>query len=81
MKTKPIIAICLTLITALLMGCGKSYKEQNAERHAAAAKAKADEKAAFKIAVMPTIDCLPLYLMKDSSLYDSTKVDIRLKNF
>ena len=44
MKTKPIIAICLTLITALLMGCGKSYKEQNAERHAAAAKANADEK-------------------------------------
>lgn len=81
MKTKPIIAICLTLITALLMGCGKSYKEQKAERHAAAAKANADEKAAFKIAVMPTIDCLPLYLMKDSSLYDSTKVDIRLKNF
>lgn len=32
--------------------------------------------AAFKVGVMPTMDCLPIYLLKDSLLYDTTKVDI-----
>ena len=30
---------------------------------------------------MPTLDCLPAYLLKDSVLYDTTKVDIRLKQY
>ena len=36
---------------------------------------------AYKIAVMPTMDCLPAYLLKDSLLYDTAKVDIRLCRF
>ena len=30
---------------------------------------------------MPTLDCLPAYLLKDSLLYDTAKVDIRLKEY
>lgn len=71
----------LTLIILLLTACGKSEKEQKAER---LARIKAEQETfqkAFKVAVMPTIDCLPAYLLKDSLLYDSTKVDIRLLPF
>lgn len=82
MKKEPIIAFWGIMFLALILaGCGKSDNEQKAERHAAAAKAKADEAAAFKIAVTPTMDCLPLFLLKDSVLYDTSKVDIRLKPF
>lgn len=71
----------LSLIILLLTACGKSEKEQKAER---LARLKAEQETfqkAFKVAVMPTIDCLPAYLLKDSLLYDSTKVDIRLLPF
>jgi len=38
-------------------------------------------KAALKVAVMPTIDCLPLYVARDSGLYKEQGADIRLKLF
>lgn len=75
-----------SFITAILLmllagSCGKSPETQKAERKAAADKVRADENAAFKIAVTPTMDCLPLFLLADSTLYDTAKVDIRLKQF
>ena len=39
-----------------------------------------EDSAALKIAVLPTLDCLPLYLAEDHQLFD-TVVDIRLKHF
>ena len=36
---------------------------------------------ALKIAVMPTLDCLPAFVAKECNLYDTTAVDIRLKKF
>lgn len=81
MKIRHNIIILFAVAVAILVGCGKSADEQKAEQKAAAAKAKSDEQSAFKVAVTPTMDCLPLYLIKDSMLYDSTKVDLRLKYF
>lgn len=81
MKKNHYIAIALMLALMLVVACGKSEKERQAERHAAAQKVIADEEAAFKVGVTPTIDCLPLFLMKDSMLYDSTKIDLRLKRY
>lgn len=80
MKIKSDILIILALLLAMV-SCGESDSKAKAERHAAALKERADEAAAFKVAVTPTIDCLPLYLLKDSMLYDTAKVDIRLKPF
>lgn len=80
MKIKSNILIVVALLL-VMVSCGKSNKEVKAERHAAVLKARADEAAAFKVAVTPTLDCLPLYLLKDSMLYDTAKVDIRLKPF
>lgn len=36
---------------------------------------------ALKIAVMPTLDCLPLYLAKEERLFDTLGVDVRLRLF
>ena len=36
---------------------------------------------ALKIAVMPTLDCLPIFVAKDCSMYDTAQVDLRLRLF
>ena len=38
-----------------------------------------EEAAALKVAVLHTLDCMPVYLAKQNHWYDSTQVDLRLK--
>lgn len=71
----------LILVVLALVGCGKSDKELQAERQAQKLAEREAYQKAYKIAVMPTMDCLPAYLLKDSLLYDTAKVDIRLCRF
>ena len=71
----------LILAVLTLVSCGKSDKELQAERQAQKIAEREAYQKAYKIAVMPTMDCLPAYLLKDSLLYDTAKVDIRLCRF
>ena len=71
----------LILAVLMLVGCGKSDKELQTERKAKQLAEREAYQKAYKIAVMPTMDCLPAYLLKDSLLYDTVKVDIRLCRF
>lgn len=71
----------LILAVLTLVSCGKSNKELQAERQAQKLAEREAYQKAYKIAVMPTMDCLPAYLLKDSLLYDTAKVDIRLCRF
>ena len=71
----------LILAVLSLVSCGKSDKELQAERQAQKLAEREAYQKAYKIAVMPTMDCLPAYLLKDSLLYDTAKVDIRLCRF
>ena len=71
----------LILAVLTFVSCGKSDKELQAERQAQKLAEREAYQKAYKIAVMPTMDCLPAYLLKDSLLYDTTKVDIRLCRF
>ena len=71
----------LLLAVLMLVGCGKSDKELQTERKAKQLAEREAYQKAYKIAVMPTMDCLPAYLLKDSLLYDTVKVDIRLCRF
>ena len=71
----------LILAVLTFVSCGKSDKELQAERQAKKLAEREAYQKAYKIAVMPTMDCLPAYLLKDSLLYDTAKVDIRLCRF
>lgn len=73
--------LCAFAIIAVLSGCSKSAEQKQAERKAEEARQRATEQSAFKIAVTPTLDCLPLFLMADSGLCDTSKIDLRLKQF
>ena len=64
----------------MLVGCGQSYEETKRLSREQRQKLVREDSAALKIAVMPTLDCLPLYIAKDHQLFD-TIVDIRLKRY
>lgn len=73
--------ILLLLATILLIaGCGQSYEETKRLTKAQRLKLWREDSAALKIAVMPTLDCLPIFIAKDHQMFD-TAVDIRLKQF
>lgn len=76
MKHKPIF---LLAIIVLLSACGQSYEEKVRLSRAERARLAQEEAAALKVAVLPTLDCMPVYLAKQKHWYDSTQVDLRLK--
>ncbi len=72
--------LLLSLLMLLTVGCGQSYTETKRISREQRLKLKREDSAAFKIAVMPTLDCLPVFIAEDHQLFD-TVVDIRLKRF
>ena len=64
----------------VVAGCGQSYEETKRITRAQRLKALKEDSAALKVAVLPTLDCLPIFLAKDHQMFD-TAVDIRLKQF
>lgn len=71
----------LTVLSVLiLVGCGMSYEETKRLRQEQQQQAFREDSAALKLAVLPTLDCLPLFVAKERELFD-TAVDIRLKLF
>lgn len=77
MKKSLFYIFILIIVTA----CGNSYEEQKRLSKAERARLLSEDSAALKIAVMPTLDCLPVFVAKEHVMYDTTKVDLRLKYF
>lgn len=79
MKTIHIIAFLVAV--TILAGCGMSYDETRRLSREEAAKKRKEDSLALKIGVLPTLDCLPIYVAKEYGLFDSLKTDIRLRTF
>ncbi len=73
-KIFTIIWLCL-----LLAACGQSYEETKRITRQQRREAAKKDSAAFKIAVMPTLDCLPLYVAQYYELFDTLQGGVRLK--
>lgn len=71
----------ILLAAALLAACGQSYEETKRLSRAERLQRQREDSAALKIAVTPTLDCLPLYVARSYNLFDSLGADIRLKAF
>ena len=76
MKKLVIAFIALLMLAA----CGQSYEETKRLSRMQRLKQWREDSAALKIAVIPTLDCLPIYVAKERQMFD-TAVDIRLKRF
>lgn len=69
------------IVAALIVfSCGQSYEETKRISKAQRLRLIREDSAALKVAVLPTLDCLPLFLAEDHEMFD-TAVDIRLKLF
>ena len=75
---KKIVLIFATIL--LIVGCGQSYEESKRLTREQRLKLWREDSAALKIAVMPTLDCLPVFVAKERQMFD-TAVDIRLKRY
>lgn len=73
----------VAVLWALLMvsACAPSYQEEKEAARQERLKAWREDSAAMKVAVTPTLDCLPLYVAEQYGMFDSLGVDIRLKRF
>ncbi len=77
MKKLTFLMTCLLLLAA----CGQSYEETKRITRQNKLEAARRDSAALKIAVMPTLDCLPLYVARHYALFDTLRGGVRLKFF
>ena len=66
---------------AFMSACGNSYQETKRLSRLERQRLAKEYSAALKIAVMPTLDCLPLYVAREYKWFCDGKTDIRLKYF
>ena len=77
MKNLIIIIVGLLLMAA----CGQSYEETKRIANKNRREAMRKDSAALKVAVLPTLDCLPLYVAEYYQLFDTIRGGVRLKHF
>lgn len=71
--------ICIALCSLLLaLSCESEASRQRAAS-AVRAEARRADSAALKVAVLPTVDCLPIVVADSLHLFDSLGVDVRLR--
>jgi len=73
----------MVLMTAvmLLAACGQSYEEKQRITRQQRLKMLREDSAALKVAVLPTMDCLPLLVASERGFFKDLGVDIRLKHY
>lgn len=73
--------VIIILSAVIAASCGKSYEEQRRLSGQERKRLEREDSAALKIAVMPTLDCLPLYVAADCGLFKALGADVRLKHY
>ena len=63
----------------LLAACGQSYEETKRLSREQRLEAWRKDSAALKVAVLPTLDCLPLFVAQHYQLFDTLNGGVRLK--
>ena len=67
------------IIGLLVVACGNSYEEQKRLSRAEKIRLAKEDSMALKVGVLPTLDCLPVFVAKDCCLFDTLGVDVRLR--
>lgn len=80
MKARYAILILFSAM-AVMAGCGPSYDEMKRQTKAEQERLRKEDSLALKIGVLPTLDCLPVYVAKEHGLFDTAQADVRLVQF
>jgi NitT/TauT family transport system substrate-binding protein len=73
--------LAMVMLCLLVVACGQSYEETKRMTRQQRKETARKDSAALKIAVMPTLDCLPMYVAQYHELYDTIHGGVRLKYF
>jgi NitT/TauT family transport system substrate-binding protein len=76
MKTPTLILIVALLA---LVSCGPSYEEKQQTTKAQRQQLLREDSLALKIATVPTLDCLPIFIAYEDSLFQSEGVVVHLR--
>lgn len=79
-KATQIVLLLLSMLFAMA-GCGENVEVQHRRTKAEKARLDSIDKASLKVGVMPTLDCLPVYVAHDCRLFDTLGVTVHLKSF
>ena len=79
MKRYLIYIASVAVVLASLSACGKSYDEKKRISESARRQDLRQDSLALKIATVPTMECLPLFVAVDDSMFAKAGVDVRLK--
>jgi len=74
------VMLAWAAIGAGFVSCGQSYDEARRISREERARLRREDSLALKVGVLPTLDCLPMFVAKERALFD-TAADIRLKLF
>ena len=77
----PSIRALLAFLTAMLLlaGCGTTTRDRNEKQRRERATLARKDSLALKVAVTPTLDCLPLFVATQTGIFDTLHVDVSLK--
>lgn len=65
-------------VVLMLIACGESYKDRQRQTRQERDRLRIEDSLSLKIGVMPTLDCLPIFVAKDCGIFDTLAVDVRL---
>lgn len=71
--------LSLFVFLLVLAGCGTTTRERNEKHRQEQATLARKDSLALKVAVTPTLDCLPLFVAVHTGIFDSLHVDVSLK--
>lgn len=69
------------IVVAMLAACGQSVEEHRPMSRQERLRLAREDSAALKVAVMPTLDCLPVYVAQMYNLFDTLGATVRLKPY
>lgn len=81
MRKTTLMGLLLLAVVFAVAGCGESTEVQHRRTKAEKARLDSIDKASFKVGVMPTLDCLPVFVAHDCRLFDTLGVTVHLKCF
>lgn len=79
MKKFSMIILLVSSLLFGMVGCGRSEQERHRLSKLEKARLDSIDSAALKVAVMPTLDCLPIYVAYDDSIFKSQGVLVHLR--
>lgn len=76
-----LVVVVLVVVSLTACGGGNSYEERRRMGKVERARLDSINRAAFKVAVLPTLDCLPLFVAREAGIFDTLGVSVRLRMF